>query len=103
MAEYTCFRCGLNIRSDEPESHVCGETATAVTELEVMLTRPTPNSGGYIAGRPELEPDLISSAESEGLPSILREYHYSFLRICAYTVVGTAALIIAFVFLFLAS
>jgi len=42
-------------------------------------------------------------ADDETIPSILREYDYSFLRICGYTVLGAATLIGCLMLLFLLS
>ena len=51
----------------------------------------------------EPEHDLLSSADDDQTPSILREYHYSFLRICVYSLVWTVAVIAFFAFLWTVS
>lgn len=96
------------MRSANPVFDVCAEcNATAIANPEharhakVTLS---PDNVQPPRQRPSIpEGYLLPSSSDDAVPSILREYHYSLPRICIYTLLGVAALIVCIAFLFLLS
>jgi hypothetical protein len=74
MRDVTCSTCGQRV-PDGQACPICG-SAAAIAEGEPPFQR---------------NPSL----DDEALPTILQEYHYSFLRIFAYYLLIAVALVIA--------
>ena len=76
--------------------------ATAITKSEDALQATEENQTG-IQCRTATKRNLATAATDDSSPSILREYHYSALRIFVYNIIGVAALIAFLGLLFLMS
>lgn len=113
MPVSTCVRCGSHIQCADSLLDLCaGCSATAIVKPEdahqVKVTLPSANNQVYSQRRPVQDCYPPHSANDDAsnvhsLPSILREYHYSLLRICVYTVIGVAVLFGFFALLLMAS
>src|SRR5262245_43576432 len=101
-----CQQCGSSLASDETAFGVCMKcNTTAIAEpglaqqAHAMASDPKEEVG--IRSNYVPEPIVGTSSEDESTPSIVREYHDSFLRIFLFILFLYAFLIIFFVFLLL--
>jgi hypothetical protein len=108
MAGITCASCGASLQGDGPASVHCEACNASAIEKrknshQARVTRSAPNDGVCSQGPRKSEPFLLPSADDDPTPSILREYHYSFLRVFVYSIFWTAAVIAFLAFMLMAS
>src|SRR5258708_6011300 len=102
MPDFICVRCGSSVPGDNPASDICGKCNTmAIAKREdapqAKVTPPDPEDGGYTQSPPHVpERHNLFGADDDSTPSILREHHYSFLRIFVYNLVWVALLLACF-------
>jgi predicted RNA-binding Zn-ribbon protein involved in translation (DUF1610 family) len=104
MSEFICIRCGSSLPSDKAVTDVCEKCdAAAIAQPEharqVKVTASDPKEEDRIQALHVPDSLLTSSVEDETMPPIVREYHYSFLKILLYNLVWVAGLILFFVIL----
>src|SRR5262245_27825890 len=103
-----CMQCGSSLASDETGFGVCMKcNTTAIAEPgsapQAQVTASDPSDDVHIRSGYAPQPSLRSCADDESTTSILREYHYSFLRIFLYNLIWVAFLVLFFIFLAKAS
>ena len=96
MAQSTCTQCGATWRGDKLERLCARCSAEAIANVndarKKKVIAPAPDDGIFVPTQRVFE----SSARpgNDPLPSIFREYHYSFLQILLANIAWVAALIV---------
>jgi len=98
------MQCGSSQAIDETAFGVCMKcNTTAIAEPgpapQAQVTASDPSDDVHVRSGYAPQASLRSSAEDESTPSIVKEYHYSFLRIFLYNLIWVAFLILFFIFL----
>ena len=106
MSESSAVRWRSSLPSDQAVTDVCEKCdAAAIAQPEhacqVKVTASDPKEEERIQAlqMPDSLPPSSVEVEDDTTPSILREYHYSFLRILLYNLAWVAGLILFFVLL----